>query len=84
MSMSDDVYSVYIRNKKGLPDNWRVFYWEAKGDDKVLMKGALVRPITEFEKRKTRGYDWIKPFEMVRQMTVSTEVYKEITLNAGQ
>lgn len=77
----DDELSRLVREKKGLPENWRVYLYESveKG---VRLTGALARPVTEYELREGErpGIDfrWIQPVVGKRTMTISLEQYHEL------
>ena len=78
--MKDTPISKYIREKKGLPDNWRVYLTEAVCDfKKVRLTGALVRPASkEYEPHLHRDFDWIKPLQRKATMTITCEEYNRI------
>lgn len=74
--MKDDPHSAYVRAKRGLPSNWRIYLWEAH-EKGVRVTGALVRPASqEFEPNLGRDFDWIKPITGKRSMTMTREIYK--------
>ena len=78
--MRDDPCSAYVRAKKSLPDNWRVYQWQAikSGGDytKIRLTGALVRPASpEFEPHLRRDFDWIKPITGKAQFTMTQAEY---------
>jgi len=80
--MKDDPHSKFIRAKKGLPDNWRVYLWEST-EKGIKVTGALVRPASpEFEPTFGRDFDWIKPLQMKRSMTMPYEKYRALFVGA--
>lgn len=78
--MRDDPCSAYARAKKGLPDNWRVYQWEAvENFTMVRIVGSLVRPASpEFEPHLDRDFDWIRPIIGKAQMTITQEKYRSL------
>jgi hypothetical protein len=75
--MRDDPCSAYVRAKKGLPENWRVYQWEAvENFTKVRVIGALVRSASpKFEPHLNRDFDWIKPITGKAQLTMTQAEY---------
>lgn len=84
--MRDDPCSAYVRAKKNLPDNWRVYQWEAVDNyTKVKVIGSLVRPASpEFEPHLGRDFDWIKPITGKAQLTMTTEEYSTLFEKAAR
>ncbi len=79
--MEDDALSRMIREKKGLPVNWRVYLFEAAGKDnakKVRLTGALARPVTEFEPDERRPYVWLHPLTSKATMTIPLDEYRTL------
>jgi len=79
--MKDTPISKYVREKRGLPDNWRVYMTEATGANytKVKVTGSLVRPVDpHFEPHLHRDFDWIKPLQGKAQMTITSDEYARI------
>jgi hypothetical protein len=78
--MRDDPCSAYVRAKRGLPDNWRVYQLEAvENFTKVRLIGSLVRPASpEFEPHLRRDFDWIKPITGKAQLTITQAEYNAI------
>jgi hypothetical protein len=78
--MRDDPCSAYVRAKKGLPDNWRVYQLEAvEKFTKVRLTGSLVRPASpEFEPHLRRDFDWIKPITGKAQLTITQAEYNAL------
>lgn len=77
--MEDTPISRYVREKRGLPDNWRVYLTEALPNTKIRVTGALVRPADPaFEPHLHRDFDWIRPIRCKAQMTITREKYAEI------
>ena len=78
--MQDTPISKYVRDKRNLPDNWRVYLTEAVSDfKKVRVTGALVRPVDPtYEPHQARDYDWIKPITGKVQMTMTQAEYAAI------
>ena len=78
--MRDTPIIRFVREHRGLPDNWRVYKTEAvSGWTKVRLTGSLCRPVDpDFEPQMQRDFDWIKPEQGRAQMTISREKYAEI------
>jgi hypothetical protein len=78
--MRDDPVSQYIRQKKNLPDNWRVYEMAAaKNFTATRFTGALVRPVDPvFEPHIGRDFDWIRPLQCKAQLTLSEAEYELI------
>lgn len=78
--MKDTPISKYMREKRSLPDNWRVYQIEAvENCTKVKLTGYLVRPADPaFEPHLGRDFDWIKPLQGKAQMTITEEEYARI------
>ena len=78
--MRDDPCSAYVRAKKNLPNNWRVYQLEAvENFTKVKIIGYLVRPASpEFEPHLMRDFDWIKPLTGKAQLTITNEEYSAL------
>jgi len=85
-AMKDTPISKYIREKRGLPDNWRVYLFEAVSDwKKIRLTGSLVRPVDPaFEPHLHRDFDWIKPLQGKATMTITSDEYGRIYDEAKQ
>lgn len=82
--MRDDPYSKFVREKKGLDQDWRVYKWEALGGDfgpgpeRVRLTGAIARPACRHDGRQEGDPVWITPTIGKSQMTISQSEYRRL------
>lgn len=70
----DDKISKHLRETIGLPDEWRVWYFEMIPDG-VFIRGSLCRPVAKHEDDNGSGWKVIKPYKMKRQRTLDRGTY---------
>ena len=75
--MNDDAISRMIREKRGLPENWRIYKYEAQ-NGKVKLTGSLARPSTEYESGHPDRICWIYPETGKATATITLEAYRDL------